>query len=93
MAGRSTEKTITFLHPFSLSALDGVQPAGDYRVVVDEEEVEGLSFLVYRRTATMLHTPSAGSRSGRHQVFLVNPSELEAALDADADAGSGQASP
>ncbi|MCT7374573.1 hypothetical protein [Chelativorans salis] len=57
---------------------------GTYRLVVDEEEIFGLSFLAYRRTATMLHIPGISVRSDRHQVVEVDPEELAAALDADA---------
>jgi hypothetical protein len=58
MADRTTETTVTFKHPFSLTSLDSRQPAGTYRLVMDEEEILGLSFLAFRRTATMLHIPA-----------------------------------
>ena len=67
-----------------LSTLEARQPAGTYRLVVDEEEILGLSFLAYRRTATMLHIPAVSVQAGRHQVVEVDPEELKAALDADA---------
>ncbi|WP_338000432.1 hypothetical protein [Chelativorans sp. YIM 93263] len=66
-----------------LSVFDTWQPAGTYRLVVDEEEIFGLSFLAYRRTATLLHTPAISVQRGRHQVVEVDPEELAAALDAD----------
>ena len=50
---RTTETTITFRCPFTLSALDKVEPAGTYRVVTEEEEIGGLSFVAFRRTATL----------------------------------------
>jgi hypothetical protein len=84
VATRTTETTITFRRPFSLTEIDGLQPAGTYRVVTDEEEILGLSFLALRRTATMLHTPAVSTSSnGRTQVFLVDPAELAAALEED----------
>jgi hypothetical protein len=84
VATRTTETTITFRRPFSLTAIDGLQPAGTYRLVTDEEEILGLSFLALRRTATMLHTPAVStSSSGRTQVFLVDHVELAAALEED----------
>lgn len=82
MGGRSTESTVTFRHPFSLSALDRPLPAGSYRLVTDEEEIPNISFLAYRRSATMLHTPAIGA-TGAGQVFVVNFEELERALGAD----------
>jgi hypothetical protein len=67
-----------------MTSLDGTHPPGTYRLVVDEEEIEGLSFLAFRRTATMLHLPSLASAGPDHQVFLVDPEELASALAADA---------
>jgi len=49
---RTTETTITFRRPFTLSALDKAQPAGTYRVVTEEEEIDGLSLVAFRRRAT-----------------------------------------
>jgi hypothetical protein len=91
MSDRTTETSVTFRNAFKLTSFDTEQPAGTYRLVMDEEEVLGLSFLAYRRVATMLHTPSivaagsdAGSSSGPHRVFPVDPAELASALEADA---------
>ncbi|MCR4266443.1 hypothetical protein [Nitratireductor sp. ZSWI3] len=84
MTVRTTDTKVTFRQPFMLNALDTRQPAGTYRLVIDEEEIFGLSFLAYRRTATMLHIPAISIKSSRHQVVEVDPEELAAALDADA---------
>ena len=46
---RSRQTTVTFRKPFRLSAIDHMQPAGTYRVVVDEEEIPATSFLAYRQ--------------------------------------------
>jgi hypothetical protein len=84
VAARTTETTVTFRKRFALTSLDGTQPAGTYRLVVDEEEIQGLSFLAFRRTATMLHLPAVASAGSNHQVFLIDPEELASALEADA---------
>jgi hypothetical protein len=84
MATRTVETMITFRRPFTLSSLDGSQAAGVYRLVTDDEEIFGLSFLAYRRMATMLHTPAVDSHSGTDQVFVVDAVELAAALEQDA---------
>ena len=83
MTIRTTRKTITFRRPFSLSAIDEVQPSGTYTVDTDEELIDGLSFLAYRRVATLLHLPSTSSRVGVTELVTVNPLELEAALKTD----------
>lgn len=79
---RSRETTVTFRNPFELSALDHAQPAGTYRVVIDEEEISAISFVAYRQIATMLHIPAL-STPGNSQVFTVSSAELASALEAD----------
>jgi hypothetical protein len=83
MSTRTTETTVTFERPFTLKALDGVQPPGTYRLVIDEDEIEGVSFLAYRRAATMLQTPELSVRGGLVQSHLVDRADLEAALEGD----------
>jgi hypothetical protein len=70
MTIRTKETTVTFDHPFSLTALEGQQPAGVYRVVEDEEEIRDLSFLAFQRTATMLHVPASPVLQWALQVRL-----------------------
>ena len=81
---RTTRKTVTFRRPFSMSAIDKVQPSGTYTVDTDEELIDGLSFLAYRRVATLLRLPSISRRGGVTEIVTVDPSELEAALKNDA---------
>lgn len=83
MQERTTHSEITFVHPFQLSALLQPQSAGTYRVSVDEELIEGLSFVAYRRSATLLHIPAIGVSSNTEQYIRVDPAELEAALAKD----------
>lgn len=77
---RTREAAITFDHPFHLSEAEGVLPAGTYRVAIDEEQILGLSFIAYRRVATMLHTPALAAPQGRSAILSVNAAELDAAL-------------
>jgi hypothetical protein len=84
MTVRTRESTVTFRHPFTLSAFDRPQPPGTYRLVTDEEEILGLSFLAYRQTAAMLHTPAISVPGSLHQVFVIDFEELTRALDEDA---------
>ena len=83
MATRSKETTITFSKAIVLSEVDRPLPAGSYRVVIDEEDISCLSFLAFRRTATMLHVPALSAPRDHNEVFLVNPDELAAAVEAD----------
>jgi hypothetical protein len=84
MPERTIETTVTFKHPFMLDSFDVTQPAGTYRLVIDEEEILGLSFPAYRRTSTVLHVPACSSASASRQAFPVAAAELDAALEADA---------
>lgn len=83
MTIRTRETTVTFRHPFKLSVLDHVQPAGTYRLIIDEEEIPGISFLAYQRSATMLHTPAISTAGTSGQVFAVSSGELAKALEID----------
>ena len=76
---RTTRETVTFEHPFSLFAVDGVQPAGTYTVETDEDLIEGLSFLAYRRVATTIYLPLRYGGRGSLQAVRVEPRELDEA--------------
>jgi hypothetical protein len=84
MAMRTRRKRVTFAEPFLLIAIDAVLPAGTYNIDTDEELIDGLSFLAYRRTATWIHLPAVGTKTGCSQMILVQPSELETGLQSEA---------
>jgi len=84
MSTRTTVTTVTFQRSFTLSALEGTHPAGTYRVITEEEQIPGLSFVAFRRTATLLHLPADPVPGGTRQVVNVSPDELADALAADA---------
>ena len=86
MTLRTTSKVITFVHPFALPGLDHAQPSGAYTVQTDEEPIEGLSFLAYRRVVTVIFLPLRPGRSGSFQAICVAPEELEAAQACDVSA-------
>ena len=54
MTIRTTRTTVSFSQPFKLKDLEDIQPAGDYFLDTDEELIDGLSRLAYRRVATLL---------------------------------------
>jgi hypothetical protein len=82
---RSTTMNATFRHTFALKGLERPIPPGTYRVDVEEELIDGLSFLAYRGLATFIKVPMA-THSGSIQSLLVDPKELEQALTRDAAA-------
>ena len=83
---RTIETEITFAHPFVLSSLVAPLEAGTYRLIVDEEEVEGISFSAFRRTCTQLEIPAIATAIGTRQRLRVSSQEIETALAKDARA-------
>ncbi|HKN29587.1 MAG TPA: hypothetical protein VJY34_17560 [Roseiarcus sp.] len=49
-------------------------------------DIPGLSFLAFRRIATMLHVPALSAPGGPSEMLLVNPGELAAVIEADQSA-------
>ena len=80
---RTVEIMVTFRHPFVLTALETAQPAGTCRLVTEEEEIPGLSFVAFHRTATMLHLPALPATGAAHQVVNVDHVEWAAVMEAD----------
>jgi hypothetical protein len=81
MTMRTTNKIVTFHQPFSLEGVDRVLPPADYRVVTDEEVIEGLSFVAYHRVATSIFVPSPYGSAV--EMVSIDPLELEAAQAED----------
>jgi len=92
MTIRTERKIVSFASPFTLRAVEGIQPPGDYIVDVDEELIDGLSRLAYRKIATLLHLPSVAKQRGESQVVVVDPVEFEAALFRDREVWVAQRS-
>jgi hypothetical protein len=81
---RSRSKIVVFARPFLLKGVDRTLPAGSYRVVTDEELIEGVSFPVYRRVATMVFVPAATHTASSIEMVTVDPLDLQAAVERDA---------
>ena len=79
---RTSSKTITFHHPFWLKGVDRELPPGDYRVVTDEELIEGLSFPAYHRVSTVIFVPAPSGSAV--EMVTIDPADLEAAQGRDA---------
>jgi len=81
MLRRTRDETWTFNKAFALDGVDHLLPPGNYRVVTDEELIEGLSFPAYRRVATMMFVP--GPNGSSLEMVTIDPTELQAAYDRD----------
>lgn len=86
MIARTLSKIVVFTRPFLLKGVDRILPAGDYRVVTDEELIEGLSFPVYRRISTMIFVPGQSHPASSVEMVAIDPIDLQAAQDRDAAA-------
>lgn len=83
MTIRTSQTMLTFTRHFQLDGFSGFQPAGEYRVDLDEELIEGLSFIAYRRVAALLHLPAISAPQGCVQLVTMTPSELDAIVEHD----------
>jgi hypothetical protein len=79
MTERTTCKTVTFTRPFLLSGIGEIQAAGTYVVETNEELLEDVSFLAYRRFETLIFLPARSGGAVIERVVQIDPAELEAA--------------
>ena len=70
--------------PVRAEGVDRILPAGAYWVVTDEELIEGISFPVYRRVATMIFVPGRAHGASSVEMVPIDPRDLQAALERDA---------
>jgi len=82
MLRRTRDQTWTFNKAFALNGVDHPLSPGSYRVVTDEELIEGLSFPAYRRVATMMFVP--GPNGSSLEMVTIDPLELQGAHERDA---------
>lgn len=75
--------TVTFTRPFTLDEIDSELPAGSYRVETEEETLDNVSFIAYRRVATHFFVPSKPGVSSTAQMWMIHPKGLERALSRD----------
>jgi hypothetical protein len=77
MTMRTASKTVTFHRPFWLKGVDRLLPPADYRVVTEEEFIEGLSFPAYHRVSTVIFVP--GPSGSAVEMVTFDPLDLQAA--------------
>lgn len=89
METRTTHSSVTFTRPFQMASMDGIAPAGTYRMDVEEEKLEVLSGEKWRQTAVVLQV----ARAGITEYLPVDPEELRDALARDGEAVAQITSP
>ena len=70
-----------------LRALEGMQPAGDYNVYYEDELIQGLSRVAYRRVSTILQTPSISSPQDQSRLVSISETDLDVAVKSLPNAG------
>lgn len=83
MLTRTKHTTARFNHPFLLTGFEAPQPPGEYDIDEDEQIIEGLSWVAYRRVATFIHLPARNAGARTRQVIEILHAELETALELD----------
>ncbi len=82
MTMRTTTTTVALQRPFYLKGVDRLLPPASYRVITDEELIEGLSFPAYRRISTAIFVPAPSGSAV--EMAAIDPADLQAAQDQDA---------
>lgn len=90
MSTRLKQDTVTFIRPFTVSGLDGPQPPGAYTVEIEEERIESLSFLAYRRLETRILIPLRPGTRTSFQSVAIDQRELDGILARDRLGGADE---
>jgi hypothetical protein len=83
MSIRTTTNVVRFDHPFLLPGFDLPQPAGEYRVDVDEERMEGNLGHAWRAIGGFIHLPAIGVPTSMLQMVPIETGDIEVALQKD----------
>ena len=76
----TTRTAVAFDHDFHLAGLDARQPSGNYVIDIDEQPIDGLTFLASRRIGAILYVPRGSTPMDYRHAVLMNVPELDAAL-------------
>lgn len=84
---RTTKSTIHFDTTISFEGSNLEFPPGDYKVVEDEELIEGPTWSAYRRKATFIQFPAIGKAGSRTQLLEVDHEELATIMNQELQNG------
>ena len=83
MTNRTKETRVHFNNTFEIPGIDRPQPAGEYRVDLDEEQIEGVSWEAWRRVSTYIHLPATTTQGLIRQMVPIKQTDLDSALEKD----------
>lgn len=95
MTERTRTQVITFMHPFQLTDVEGLLPAGSYLVDTTEETIDAVSFVAYRRLSTTIALPAINpaaphDKAAFRQIVTIDPEDLASALFNDDQTSHGK---
>lgn len=93
MSIRTTERSVIFERPFRLGGIDGILPAGTYKIETEEALLEGVSFDAYRRLSTRIYLRNLAGHPGLTQIVTIKLGDLDAALERDRASAAATAGP
>ena len=82
---RTKRELVTFTHAFSLAGVAEQQRPGTYAVETIEELVDAPTLVAYRRVSTTILLPSPQYGYASKQAVMIDPLDLEAAKQKDAE--------
>jgi hypothetical protein len=74
--------TVTFGRPFFLQKINRELPAGSYAIETDEESLEDISTLAFRRVGVRLFVPRIAGRS-EDEMWTIRPQDFDSVLAND----------
>jgi hypothetical protein len=83
LSSRTRRETVVFRRPFTVEGIDRLLPAGAYLLETDEETVDGVSVLAWRRVRTLLYLPSLTISPLPAEMVTVDAREFERAIERD----------
>lgn len=85
MTTRTEQTTVDFVSPFHLTPLIAPQPPGRYRIDYDEEQIESMTMIAWRRTGAFIFLPAIGSASTKQQMVPISMADLNTLFQKDHD--------
>lgn len=83
MTLRKSNRRVTFLRPFILDGLEGVQPSGTYSVETRQEDAGFFPFLKAKSTSTWIRVCRNPGIAGVLNTVKIDPLDLQTALVRD----------
>ena len=81
MNTRTIQSTVMFLYPFRLEGMPAAQPAGLYRLITDQEELNNAAH--YRTIMAFIELPAVTTGAIETRLVALDMADLDASVRAD----------